>query len=366
MQLINIIGVLCVFVLLLLAGFLLSVKTQNKIGNRLLAVFLMLTALNISGWFVWILLPGTNERELFRITFSFLEMPVFYLYVLAICYQNFKLKLTYLSHTIPFVFVNLLSMLDLTNRDLISAAINIQWLSYILLVGFTLRKFRRIYLQNYTETSNQSYQWLKQLTLVFFIVGSIATVKEIVAFTSYDQVFNWLQIVVGFSALSVTTGFILKVLFFPELFRGVSSELQLVETLLHQGQVNTDSVKDQDVDLGTNLEIMRIKEYMYKEMPYLDPSLTLQKLATQMKIPSKNLSILINHKMGQHFFDFINRYRIEAAAKLLENHVKHKLTVLEILYQVGFNSKSSFNTAFKIHIGLTPTQYRKRQLGKVN
>jgi AraC-like DNA-binding protein len=80
-----------------------------------------------------------------------------------------------------------------------------------------------------------------------------------------------------------------------------------------------------------------------------------------MQIPAKDLSILINHKMGQHFFDFINRYRIEAATKLLENQVKPKLTVLEILYQVGFNSKSSFNTAFKNHTGLTPTQYRKSQ-----
>jgi len=63
--------------------------------------------------------------------------------------------------------------------------------------------------------------------------------------------------------------------------------------------------------------------------------------------------------MGQHFFDFINRYRVNAAAKLLETTEKPKPTVLEILYKVGFNSKSSFNTAFKNQFGLTPTQYRK-------
>ena len=72
---------------------------------------------------------------------------------------------------------------------------------------------------------------------------------------------------------------------------------------------------------------------------------------------TSDFSLWIRNK---HSFNFTE------LTKLLENHVKHKLTVLEILYQVGFNSKSSFNTAFKIHIGLTPTQYRKRQLGKVN
>jgi AraC-like DNA-binding protein len=344
-----------------MAGFLLCVKTHNKLGNRLFAAFLLLTALNMCGWFLWLLLPGTNEREMFRATFSFLEMPVFYLYVLAICYQNFSLKLSHLAHTIPFILANLLAMLELTDRGLLSVVSNIQWLVYILLVVFTLRRFRRVYLQNYTETGNQSYQWLAQLTLVFFIAGSLATVKEIIAFTSYEQLFNGLQIVVGVSALSVTTWFVLKALSSPELFRGVSGELQLVETLVHQKRVNTASAQQQDIDLGADPEIKRIKEYMQQEMPYLNPTLTLQNLATQMQIPAKDLSILINHKMGQHFFDFINRYRIEAATKLLENQVKPKPTVLEILYQVGFNSKSSFNTAFKNHTGLTPTQYRKSQ-----
>ena len=44
---------------------------------------------------------------------------------------------------------------------------------------------------------------------------------------------------------------------------------------------------------------------------------------------------------------------------LLKDPSKTKFTVLEILYEVGFNSKSSFNTAFKKQTGLTPTQYRK-------
>jgi AraC-like DNA-binding protein len=73
----------------------------------------------------------------------------------------------------------------------------------------------------------------------------------------------------------------------------------------------------------------------------------------------KELSVLINQHLNQHFFDFVNEYRIEEEKLLLKNPEKKEFTVLDILYEVGFNSKSSFNTAFKKHTGLTPTQFKK-------
>lgn len=73
----------------------------------------------------------------------------------------------------------------------------------------------------------------------------------------------------------------------------------------------------------------------------------------------RDLSVLINQDLNQHFFDFVNEYCIKNAQDILKDVSKNKLTILEILYEVGFNSKSSFKTAFKKHIGKTPTQYRK-------
>nr|WP_320000773.1 helix-turn-helix domain-containing protein [uncultured Draconibacterium sp.] len=58
--------------------------------------------------------------------------------------------------------------------------------------------------------------------------------------------------------------------------------------------------------------------------------------------------------------NFVNEYRIEKAMELLASNDRKEYTILKILYEVGFNSKSSFNTAFKKHTGLTPTEYRQK------
>jgi len=108
--------------------------------------------------------------------------------------------------------------------------------------------------------------------------------------------------------------------------------------------------------------IERIRGYMEEHEPYLEASLSIQDLSEQVEIPVRELSLLINHKLSQHFFDFVNEYRIKKAMDLLKDPTQRKTTVLEILYEVGFNSKSSFNTVFKKFTGKTPTEYRKKNL----
>jgi AraC-like DNA-binding protein len=102
---------------------------------------------------------------------------------------------------------------------------------------------------------------------------------------------------------------------------------------------------------------------MQNDKPYLEPELTLEQLASKLSLKPRVLSQAINEILGQNFYDFINRYRIEEASRLLTNPSDEKITILEVLYEVGFNSKSSFNTLFKKYTGLTPTEFRKKQEG---
>jgi AraC-like DNA-binding protein len=149
----------------------------------------------------------------------------------------------------------------------------------------------------------------------------------------------------------------MKALNHPELFRGVNSKLKLTKDILPE--VDGDKSASTNVQNDAiNSQISTLKQYMAEKEPFLDPSLTIQELANQIDIPVRDLSVLINHKMDQHFFDFVNEYRIQKAMNILKDESKNQLTVLEILYEVGFNSKSSFNTSFKKYTNLTPTAYR--------
>ena len=92
---------------------------------------------------------------------------------------------------------------------------------------------------------------------------------------------------------------------------------------------------------------------------YLDPLLNLEKLARQLNISDKQLSQLINESAGINFNDFINRYRIEEAQMLIKKNNEQQPNILTIAYEVGFNSKSTFNTAFKKFTNSTPSEYRR-------
>jgi AraC-like DNA-binding protein len=149
----------------------------------------------------------------------------------------------------------------------------------------------------------------------------------------------------------------MKAMNHPELFKGINSKLRLTKDILPNEETETTVVKEHHNE-AIDAQISALKQYMAEKEPFLDPSLTIQELANQIDIPVRDLSVLINQKMDQHFFDFVNEYRIQKAMNILKDKSKNDLTVLEILYEVGFNSKSSFNTSFKKYTNLTPTAYR--------
>ena len=78
-----------------------------------------------------------------------------------------------------------------------------------------------------------------------------------------------------------------------------------------------------------------------------------------LSVPQHHLSQILNEKLNQNFFDFVNNYRIQEAKKLLVSPDGGLLTILAIAEEVGFNSKSAFNNAFKKVTNTTPSEFRK-------
>ena len=100
---------------------------------------------------------------------------------------------------------------------------------------------------------------------------------------------------------------------------------------------------------------------MEKEKPYLDNELSLTKLAEALNITPHQLSFLLNEGFGQNFYQYVNSFRVDAAKAMLLNPEFAHLSILGLAFEAGFNSKSSFNTVFKQHTGLTPTAYKRSQ-----
>ena len=96
-----------------------------------------------------------------------------------------------------------------------------------------------------------------------------------------------------------------------------------------------------------------------KEKPFLDPLLSIESLADQLRVQRHHLSQVLNERLNKNFFDFVNYYRIETAKDHLLDITKNHFTIAAIAYDSGFNSVSSFNIVFKKHTSLTPSQFKK-------
>lgn len=96
-----------------------------------------------------------------------------------------------------------------------------------------------------------------------------------------------------------------------------------------------------------------------KHKIYMEPDITLDSLAEALDIIPRDLSALINRHFGINYYEFINRYRIEEAKRMLTSSEYKNTTITDIYLRVGFNSKSVFYTFFKKIEGVTPTQYRQ-------
>ncbi|WP_187696315.1 helix-turn-helix domain-containing protein [Xanthovirga aplysinae] len=348
-----------------------------------MAIFITLKAIDTSGLFLYKVLYNSPSIELIRSNIAFLVIPTFYLYTLSVCYAGFKLKIKHGLHLIPFALTNIVfiprfflvspeakavffrEFTTMAEAKFINVIISMQYVCYLIAAWFVLRKSRKFYLENYGEGTTHSYKWLFQLVALLAVAHGIVLVKNIFKFTENTQIFAAAQVISGVAVLFFLAWIVLNALYTPTIFRGVDPNLKLVASLLHKGK-RVNSKFSESTDKEFKEKVGQLREYMLREEPYLDSSLSLNRLALQMKISSREMSILINHHLGQHFFDFVNEYRIKKAMQILKDPSKRKLTILEILYEVGFQSKSSFNTAFKKYTNLTPSQYRSSHLLQVD
>jgi AraC-like DNA-binding protein len=108
----------------------------------------------------------------------------------------------------------------------------------------------------------------------------------------------------------------------------------------------------------------KVLKFFDTEKPYLNPELTLSDLSDTLKTNTSVLSQVINSGFNKNFNDFVNEYRLEAFKQKIQSGDYQHLTLLAIAFECGFNSKTTFNRAFKKATGLMPSEYINTEFNK--
>lgn len=108
--------------------------------------------------------------------------------------------------------------------------------------------------------------------------------------------------------------------------------------------------------------MQNILTYMDNEKPYLNPEIKQSDIANDLSMSVHTFSEVLNASFDKNFNHFINLYRVNEARKLMKSPKYNHYKVLAIGYEAGFPSKTSFNRIFKNLVGLTPSEYRKKNI----
>lgn len=103
-----------------------------------------------------------------------------------------------------------------------------------------------------------------------------------------------------------------------------------------------------------------IEKAIHEDKLYLESNINLERFAEQISLKPRDVSAILKMHYQSNFFEFINRYRVEEAKRLLVAPEFKDETILEIIYKSGFNSPSAFHRFFKRMVGITPTEFRQR------
>lgn len=204
--------------------------------------------------------------------------------------------------------------------------------------------------ENFSDTELIKFNWLRNFLYIFAFIFFLETLFDIVSifhsFTYIQEYFLKLIIAVATYYLAIA-GYLrsetIEVDFSPKEIEAKHSESE-----------------KQDAETGkTDALKLRLQDIMETEKPYLESQLTLKELSKKCGVNTTVLSHAINKGFGKNFNDFINEYRINEVKKILTSNEADDETFLDIAFDSGFNSKATFNRAFKKFTGVSPKEYRE-------
>ncbi|MGL1958262.1 MAG: helix-turn-helix domain-containing protein [Colwellia sp.] len=367
-------------------GALLYVTNTNRIKSTLfLTAFLFAHALiPANELMMW----GAEFKNQVRYQWpSFYFIPEIAYYVdgalLLFCikhlvFRDFSLKKIDLLHLLPLIaFVAFLSTTFynhsfeqrqemLFNESFVYSAsyVNLEFLIKSVRVFYAaaclilIIKYQHLLQNTKSNFEKVHITWLKSLVIGFMVVmlseTLLAGAKVINLFDGFGiEAFSY------FSYIGLTGNYASFVLVNLLVFTAIRHFITFEQVAEEETTKKTNDDQFINPDMAAEVDAA-----MLKHKAYMEPDITLDKLAESLSIIPRDLSMLINRHFGINFYEFINKYRIEEAKKMLLDPVHKNTTITDIYLAVGFNSKSVFYTFFKKFENITPSQFRQSSISE--
>ena len=334
-------------------------RTQSNFFLALLVFFFALMALNIA---LVNVMSAYGVFDLFR--YVQLELlfgigPALYFYTKSITDPEFKFSrkdflhfvpvlLEFIFYRTPFYRLGADGMYQTPPHPYTKIYLTEQWLGILSISIYTILSLRMLYRhqrwlkQHYSNLEKRSLDWLKIPVIVyssFWIGWSLLTEIDRFVFNRDLKEAYFLPTFAGLAVVTYWIGF---------------------KGYLRSYKASSGNSEKSHKPAGVNIDhelAERITALMVSQKPYLDPELDLSGLSKLLDENPRQVSHTINRSFSKNFYEYVNHYRIEAFKKRMQDAGREKLTLLGHALECGFNSKSTFNDAFRKSTGKTPSGY---------
>ncbi|UPT71388.1 MAG: helix-turn-helix domain-containing protein [Flavobacterium sp. JAD_PAG50586_2] len=236
---------------------------------------------------------------------------------------------------------------------------SIQLFAYLLFTYLKITNHQKNLAQFSSTVESVDLKWLKNIIISIIIMSPLCILSSLFNFfPSSSHNFEFFKGLISLIGLFYIAFYSMKQ---KEIYPFNTEDKKQINSIIHETNTYDEIRKKLISDSQLKEYVTDLSTIMKTEKPFLECELSLVKLASRMNISTHLLSYIINKGFNENFYQFINRYRIEEAKKLIVNPQMNHLSFQGIGFEVGFNSKTVFNTTFKKCTGQTPSEFKKLQ-----
>ncbi|MEP5612236.1 MAG: AraC family transcriptional regulator [Cyclobacteriaceae bacterium] len=324
---------------LFLAMFLWSYTKGSKLSNRLLSSLLVVLSFRVGKSVFLEFAENLDVKFIFTGLGTLMAIgPLFYLYARSLCEKNFEWARNHLLHFIPSLTAIIFGIWieDIHFETWSIFVFLFLFLSYYgHYIAYLLIANRFISKQRKEGLGDNTYHFLRLLffgLLVIWIAYVLNLFDESVPYIVGPVLYSIVAYVISFRVIQ--KGYIQN---------------------LDRDKYKTTPISEEQMDQVFS----KARGMIVDNKKFRDPDLTLKSLSATLHVSPQILSMVINQRGKKNFNNFINQHRVEEAIHLFKDGKHENLNISAIAFDVGFNSISSFNSAFKKETGKTPKAYRQ-------